>query len=184
LGSVNGRPAADCRHDIRTMTPEGDDMAPLVRSIADELVRVVDEAAAELRTISDADASIRTRPEAWSIKEIVGHLIDSAVNNHHRFVRAPQTDELAFPGYEQDVWVDLQDYRTSPWPELVELWALYNRHLAHVIRRLPDAALGVACRIHTSAPVTLQFLLEDYLEHLQHHLRQIGERRERLPYTR
>lgn len=149
----------------------------MTQRLADEITRVVDEAASRLRTIGEAVAAAKVRPEVWSTKEIVGHLIDSAANNHQRVIRAQQTDEFAFPGYEQETWVRAQGYQERPWLELVEFWALYNHQLSHAIRRIPEAALGVTCRIGTSEPVTLRFLVEDYLVHLRHHLRQIQERR-------
>ncbi len=153
----------------------------LTKSVADDLDRVVDQAAPALRAINDADAAAKPRPGAWSAKEIVGHLIDSAANNHQRFVRAQLANELSFPEYEQDGWVRSQDPQSRPWLELVEFWALYNRHLSHTIRRIPASAMNVPCRIGTGDSVTLGFLVEDYLVHLRHHLKQIGERTTRRP---
>lgn len=157
------------------------DVAPdpggTMHALADELVRVVSEAASRLRALDADGAAARARPEAWSIKEIVGHLIDSAANNHQRFVRAQQTDELVFPEYDQDAWVRLQQYQARPWSELIEFWALYNRHLSDTIRAIPKGALGVTCRIGAGEPATLRALVEDYLVHLRHHLTQIEGQR-------
>jgi hypothetical protein len=144
--------------------------------VADELLEAIDKGSARLRAIDDTVAAVRVRQDAWSVKEIVGHLIDSAANNHQRFVRAQTVDELALPNYEQDAWVRQQDYQHRPWRELIELWALYNRHLAHVIRHVPDRALMTTCRIGAGEPVTLQYVVEDYVRHLRHHLQQIEER--------
>src|SRR5688572_1135377 len=141
----------------------------MVQALADELIRVVDQSATQLRTIVEAAAAARSTPDVWSIKEIVGHLIDSAANNHQRFIRAQQADELVFPGYEQDAWVRLQDHQSRPWLELVEFWVLYNHHLAHSVRRVPVGALNLPCHVGTNDSVTLGFLLEDYLVHLRHH---------------
>lgn len=149
----------------------------MVHALADELLEVVDRAAAGLRALDEAAASAKRTPDAWSIKEIVGHLVDSAANNHQRFVRAQGAAEFAFPGYDQNAWVRAQDHQGRPWLELVDFWALYNRHLAHAIRRIPDSALSVPCRIGAGDPVSLRFLLEDYLRHLRHHLQQVQERR-------
>lgn len=148
----------------------------MVETLADELIRVVDQALVELRALDEAVAAAKPNPRVWSIKEILGHLIDSAANNHHRFIRAQHGKNLAFPAYEQDAWVLLQDHQHRAWPALVELWALYNHHLAHTIRRIPESALTVPCRIGTNDLVTLDFLLTDYVVHLRHHLRQIRER--------
>src|SRR5262252_10395120 len=107
-----------------------------MESVANDLLSALD-AADRLHLIGEAAASRRPAPGKWSKKEILGHLIDSATNNHQRFVRAQISDELTFPGYEQDEWVRRQDYNSKPWNELVELWRLFNRHVAHIIRNLP-----------------------------------------------
>src|SRR5688572_1174933 len=93
-----------------------------------------------LLAITDAQTALRPGPGKWSSREIVGHLIDSASNNHQRFVRAASQEDLVFPGYEQDRWVDLQDYQHASWPELVTLWANFNRHLAGVMAAIPEDA--------------------------------------------
>ena len=148
----------------------------MVQTLADELLRIVDEAATDLWAIAETAAAAKQGPEAWSIKEILGHLVDSAANNHQRFIRAQQVDLFTGPGYDQDVWVRSQDYQSRPWVELVDFWALYNHHLAHVIRHIPEGALNVPCCIGTNDSVTLGFLVQDYLTHLRHHLTQIQER--------
>jgi hypothetical protein len=146
-------------------------------SVATELVRMVDSARLDLRTIDDDVAVTKAQPDVWSVKQILGHLIDSASNNHQRLVRAPRTGELAFPGYQQNAWVFSQDYQGRPWLELVDFWVHYNYHLAHVIRRIPDAAANVLIRIGDNGPITLGALAEDYVAHLRHHLEQIQQRR-------
>jgi DinB superfamily len=149
----------------------------MVETLATELLDLVESAAVELRAVDGAVAAAKPGPDVWSVKEIVGHLVDSAANNHQRFVRAQEGKELAFPGYEQNGWVRSQDYQNQAWVELVDLWALYNRHLAHLIQRIPAVALRASCRIGGADSVTLGFLLEDYVVHLRHHLQQIKERR-------
>jgi len=149
----------------------------MLESTANELIRIVDQGAIQLRSIDDAVAGSKAKHDVWSIKEILGHLIDSATNNHQRFVRAQLAGELEFPGYEQNAWVLWQDYQGQPWPQLVELWVLYNYHLAHVIRRISDAAAGVMCRIGTNDPITLNTLAQDYVAHARHHLQQIQQRK-------
>ena len=82
----------------------------------------VSQAAPALLSLSGADSARRPAPGRWSPREIVGHLIDSASNNHQRFVRAQLDDNLVFAGYAQDRWVEVQRYQEAPWVELVELW--------------------------------------------------------------
>lgn len=144
-------------------------------SVADALVAAVDAAAARLRPLSEAEVSASPSPDDWSVKQIVGHLIDSAANNHQRFVRA-QAGPVVLPGYDQNAWVDAQGYQEHVWPDLLEFWVRYNHQLSRVIRRIPAAALGTECRIGADDPVTLGFLVEDYLSHLEHHLRQVDSR--------
>jgi hypothetical protein len=110
----------------------------------------------------------------WSRKQVIGHLIDSASNNHQRFVRASLQGSLEFPHYDQDGCVRVQAVQSAPWPLLVMLWTNYNLYLAHVIAHLPASQLAAPCQIGEDKPVTLRFLAEDYLTHLLHHLAQIG----------
>ena len=148
----------------------------MLASLADELTRVTDAAASDLRAIDDARAGSKPKADVWSVKEILGHLIDSASNNHQRFVRAQLSAELTIPDYEQNRWVSSQDYQSRPWGELIDLWVHYNHHLAHVIRRIPDAAAGVPCRLGKNEPITLTALVQHYLGHVRHHLEQIEQR--------
>ena len=128
---------------------------------------------ARLVAISDADAARQPGEGRWSKKEILGHLVDSAANNHQRFVRAQFAPHIDLPGYEQERWVAAQGYATEPWADLVNLWLLLNRHLLHVMRAVPAAALANTISIGGREPVTLGFVIDDYLQHLRHHLEQI-----------
>ena len=143
-------------------------------AIATDLLQTVDAALPKLRSISEAEAARPRGPGKWAPKQVIGHLIDSASNNHQRFVRAQQGTELAFPPYAQDHWVESQHYSTRPWDEIVTLWNAYNRHLAHVIRYIPEEKRNVPCVIESTEPVTLGFLAADYGRHLRHHLAQVG----------
>ena len=86
--------------------------------------------------MSDEYAGVPPSKGKWTPKEVIGHLIDSASNNHGRFVRAAISDEMVFPGYEQDQWVRTQRYNECPWMDLVSLWLGYNNHIARVIERV------------------------------------------------
>ncbi len=112
-------------------------------------------------------------PGKWSKKEILGHLIDSASNNHQRFVRAQLETRISFPGYAQGLWVGAQGYQDENWSDLVQLWKCYNLHLLHVVLRIPTEKLTNTCAIGDHEPVTLEFLVWDYVRHLEHHLSQI-----------
>src|SRR5262244_4141385 len=110
---------------------------PTFTNAARELERVLVACRADLAAISDRDASLPHAPAKWSRKQIIGHLIDSASNNHQRFVRAQQATSLSFPPYEQNHWVASQRYNERSWADLVSLWHAYNTHLSHVISQIP-----------------------------------------------
>ena len=137
------------------------------------LASVVAHALPHLSAISDEAASTKPAPNKWSKKEILGHLIDSAANNHQRFVRLQLQPEISLPGYDQDEWVRLNRYQQKAWSEIVTLWSAYNRHLASVIESLEGSALGHVWHA-PDGDVTLEFIASDYVRHLQHHLKQIG----------
>ncbi len=145
-----------------------------MKELSDKLVRVVRSAEAILFQVPEAESNKPVLSGGWSRKQVLGHLIDSASNNHQRFVRAALQTSLDFPGYDQDGCVRVQAVEEADWTPLVSLWAGYNRYLAHVIAHLPDSKLETLCRIGLDEPVTLRFLAEDYLRHLLHHLGQIG----------
>ena len=140
---------------------------------ADGLAALLDTVPARLAEFSDAEASARPANGHWSKKEILGHLIDSAGNNHQRFVRAQLAPHVDLPGYQQEGWVAAQQYAAESWPDLVNLWLLFNRHLVHIMRAVPDECLSRTISIGGKQPVTLGFVIDDYLRHLQHHLDQI-----------
>ena len=144
----------------------------------------IESATTRLRSMTEAQSEERRAADKWSSKEIVGHLIDSAANNHQRFVRAQFQDDLVFPGYEQESWVAAQHYQQASWPHLVELWEIYNQHLLHLVSHIPAETLGRLHREHSlhkiawklvgeGEPTTLEYLIRDYIGHMKHHLRQI-----------
>jgi hypothetical protein len=150
----------------------------------EELRAVVDSSAADLLALPPEVAARKPAAGGWSIKEVVGHLIDSAANNHQRFVRAQWQEDLVFIGYAQEEWVAAQQYQQAPWTELVVLWREYNRQLARVMTAVPahirhrvharhnlDAIAWMPVAATTST--TLDYLMCDYVAHLRHHLRQI-----------
>lgn len=150
----------------------------------DDFRNTIVSATARLRNIPETQSAQKNSPDDWSAKETIGHLIDSAANNHQRFVRAQFTDDLVFSGYEQDQWVSSQKYRDEPWSEVIQLWSSYNLHLVHVASAIPEAVLTKPRSHHTLDQIafnlvdkndstTLEYLIRDYLDHLRHHLNQI-----------
>lgn len=168
---------SDVQHDLVFTRP----VAP---GCSTRLLAALAAAEPRLRAISDAASATPRAPGKWSPREIIGHLIDSASNNHQRFVRGARQDDLVFPGYEQDAWVALQRYADTPWRELLDFWLSFNRHIARVMAAVPEEArLRVRTRhnldeLATHAPTradqaTLDYFMHDYVDHLELHLGQI-----------
>jgi hypothetical protein len=113
-------------------------------------------------------------PSNWSPKEELGHLLDSAANNHQRIVRAQFEDSPAMPGYEQNRWVAVHGYQRRDWKELIAVWQAINRQLLAAAEAVPDSAWSRTLTVAGSEPLTLQFVFEDYVTHMLHHLEHIG----------
>ena len=141
-----------------------------------EFKNTVLQSHAELRTISEDAASAKSTEEQWSIKELIGHLLDSASNNHQRVVRLQIFDEIEFPYYQQDGFVSVNHYQTQSWGELLDFWKSYNIHLIHLVENLNPEKLNNIWHTPDGKQLTLGFIVEDYLRHLQHHLGQIKDR--------
>jgi DinB superfamily len=145
-----------------------------MKELSEKLLSVIETAEPKLRAIRASESTEPLLSGGWSRKQVIAHLIDSASNNHQRFVRAVQQTSLDFPGYDQEGNILVQAPQEADWPLLVSLWAAYNRYLAHIIARFPASKLETPCCIGSGKPVTLDFLARDYLTHLVHHLGQIG----------
>src|SRR5580704_14062034 len=127
-----------------------------MQNLSNELVGIVEAAEAGLRKVTEEESQAPLRPGGWSRKQLLGHLIDSASNNHQRFVRAALQGSLEFPGYDQDGCIRVEAVQGAPWAVLVALWASYNRYLAHILEHLPEDAQQSPCRIGSAEPVTLE----------------------------
>jgi len=128
---------------------------------------------ARLEKIPPAQAELASAPSHWSPKQELGHLLDSAANNHQRIARAQLEDKPAMPGYDGDRWVELHAYQRRDWTELLGLWKALNGQLLAAARAVPDSAWSRTCTIADSKPLTLKFVFEDYIEHMMHHLQHI-----------
>ena len=126
---------------------------------------------ARLRNLSAEEWLAKPAPDKWSKKELLGHLIDSATNNHQRFVRTQFQRPVIY--YEQDNWVSLQHYQSEDVETIINLWEAYNKHLAHVIKHIPAEKLTEVSVGKDGKPCTLEFLVDDYLTHVEYHLNQI-----------
>jgi uncharacterized damage-inducible protein DinB len=143
---------------------------PTLNLLRDLLQRVPDR----LEKLSQDKVESKPTPSNWSQKEELGHLLDSAANNHQRIVRAQFEDHLASPGYEQNRWVAVHAYQRRDWKELIEVWQALNRQLLAAAEAVPDSAWARTLTVAGSDPLTLQFVFDDYVAHMLHHLRHIG----------
>lgn len=157
------------------------------RDLAASLQAVLDGELPLLRSIPDGEGTtLPNRPSGtgWSRREELGHLIDSAVNNHVRIVRAALEPSFEGPGYAQDAWVAVHRYAEVPWPTLVEAWAAHNAVLVPLVSGLPAGRLSTPCRVGGDPPVPLGRLVEEYVVHMRHHLDQVLRRPVVTPYPR
>lgn len=143
-----------------------------MESVADQIAKIVIELKSEFENMTDEDWSYQIAPGKWSKKEILGHLIDSATNNHQRFVRL-QFEENPLIIYDPDKWVKGQDYKNAEIELLINLWFFYNQHLAHIIKSIDEVYNLKKCNIKKEELVSLEWLVNDYLRHLIHHINQI-----------
>ena len=138
--------------------------------LSERLAAVLRTAMLWLVTISEAEASVPEREGKWSAKQVVGHLIDSAVNNLGRIVRLQIEAGQSLPGYEQMAWVSLQHYAEREWAQVLALWFALNEHIAWTIGHVEKGRLANR-GVVAGEPLTLGFLIEDYVAHMEHHLR-------------
>lgn len=144
-----------------------------MKDISEELNNIIETVEPQLHRFDDVDTGVKSTPDDWSKKEILGHLIDSAANNHQRFVRAVYNVADRFPTYKQTKWIEIQRYNEIPWEALIAFWVAYNRHLSHVIRCIPIDAEAALCNIGMEEPASLNYIAKDYLCHMRHHLKDI-----------
>ena len=126
-----------------------------------------------LTEISEENMSTKPSPEKWSKKEIIGHLIDSATNNHQRFVRG-QFENIPEISYDQNNWNEFSFYNQIESKQIISFWTIYNKQIIEIIKRIPKENLEKQIKIGNNI-LTLEFLIIDYVEHLEHHLKQIIE---------
>ena len=156
----------------------------LMNKIVEKLDDVISSSAEKLNEITEGEGRLPYASGKWTRKEVLGHLIDSAANNHRRFVLAQLKDDLLFEGYSQDDWVNVQKYSDESWDGLIKLWKAYNAHILHLIKAIPENILRKKESTHNlheiawkdfrrDIPASFEELIDDYIDHMQHHMNQI-----------
>ena len=151
-------------------------MNPELKKAADRLQNYIVTIPVKFLKYSEAELRRKPVPNKWSKKEILGHLIDSATNNHHRFVKSQFTGEpFVIISYAQDDWVNTQNYNEIDSKFLVEFWKMYNMHLHWIMTHFPEDKLMTKCKAEdeTELKENILLLMIDYVDHMEHHLNQI-----------
>lgn len=145
------------------------------KSITTSIPEFIDQTVDQLNKVPFEEWALKPDSDRWSKKEILGHLIDSAMTNLRRLV-VTQYQVNTKIMYRQNEWVSFQHYQEANIHELIQLWKLLNLQYHRTASAIPDADLELTCDTGNIEPQlrTLGFLIEDYWGHQQHHLRQLG----------
>jgi hypothetical protein len=150
-----------------------------MKKTADELNKVITGFFSELSIIDEAITGINLSEDKWSLKEIIGHLIDSASNNHQRFVRLKINDNLEFPDYNKDEWLNVQHHNKMPFKDLISLFLYFNKLISSIIENTDHNFLKnkwITKWDENTSYITLENLIIHYLEHLKGHIKHFNER--------
>jgi DinB superfamily len=138
----------------------------------ERLVHICKTVPALLLAIDEDAFRFKQAEHKWSKKQVLGHLVDSAANNHHRFVRC-QFEDNPVIWYPQEDWNRAAFHQTMDTAILIQFWCTYNQYLAELVSRIPIDKLQRSCTMRDGSQVSLEFLVNDYVTHLEHHLQQI-----------
>lgn len=146
-------------------------------NITNGIIYYIDKWEEKLTNLPNETISNKRNKQNRTIKQILGHLIDSASNNHQRMIRLQYNDKLQFPDYQQDndLWIALQDYQNADWITIIQLWKYYNLHMIQVIKSVDQSKLDNSWQSFEDITVTLQQMIEGYLAHIDLHLNEIQE---------
>lgn len=143
----------------------------MIEKAINRLNFIIDKAPSILTEIGEENMSAKSLPTKWSKKEIIGHLIDSATNNHQRFVRG-QFEHNPEIRYDQNKWNEFSFYQEIDSNQIISFWTIYNRQLLEIISRISTENLKKQIKVGDNL-LTIEFLIVDYVEHLDHHLKQV-----------
>ena len=147
-----------------------------LKKVIDRLQQHINLAPSEFLKYPEGELRRKPAPNKWSKKELLGHLIDSAANNHHRFIKIQFMPQPFFvEGYAQNDWVRIQNYNEKDSERLVNLWKVYNEHIFYIMQNTPEKNLNIKINAEDAFENadTLFLLMKDYVDHMDHHLKQI-----------
>lgn len=149
-------------------------------TIAGEVSDLVAEWEVKLSGLNEMQVSQKRNTQHRTVKQIVGHLIDSASNNLHRMIHLQYGESpLSFPNYatdgNNDRWIAIQHYQEESWQVLIRLWKYSNLHLVHVIRHIDPDKLDRKWLASPGVEISLREMVADYPRHLKLHLGEIDE---------
>lgn len=145
----------------------------MIEKAISRLSFLIEKIPSKLTEIGEEEIAIKPFPNKWSKKEIIGHLIDSAINNHQRFVRG-QFETIPEISYDQNKWNEYGFYQQIDSKQIISFWTIYNKQLIEIMKRIPTESLKRQIKIGSNL-LTIEFLIADYIEHLEHHLKQVTE---------
>ena len=149
------------------------------RQICDELGTLISEWEEKLTALPERTITSRKNSQGRSIRQIIGHMVDSATNNTHRVIHMHyRQSPVDYPDYanlgNNDRWIAIQNYQEEDWKELVQLWASVNRHMVHLIRQVDESKLNQMWTSALKERVTLGEMITDYPRHFKLHLNEIS----------
>lgn len=148
-------------------------------NIAKELGELIEIFKADFYYLDEQITSFRIDQDKWTLKEIIGHLIDSASNNHQRFIRFQLSEELDFPDYKNTEWLRIQNHQNMKFSELLLLFYYYNRLIINIVLNIDEGCLNNKWNIawdENSSYITFEKLLSHYVDHMKGHLMHFRER--------
>lgn len=145
-----------------------------------ELREFVSEWEAILIKLPAQTISQKRNSQNRNIKQILGHMVDSASNNTHRIIHLQyQTSPLVFPDYanlgNNDRWIAIQNYENADWENLVQLWKYTNLHICHVIANVNETKLENIWLSATKEEICLKEMILGYMPHFKLHISEIEE---------
>lgn len=147
-----------------------------LQKVIDRLEEHINKVPQKFLNYSESELTRNPASDKWSKKEILGHLIDSAANNHHRFIKAQFSPSPFFvDGYAQNDWVRMQNYNEKDTNELINFWKVYNEHILFIMQNTPEENLILVLKAEDSFENAdnLFLLMKDYVDHMDHHLNKI-----------